>query len=789
VLVLGSVLPLAFPAQPGEDVDSLYSVQPAAKWQEALVTGNGTMGVLVFGQPDHEQIIFNHERLYEPLRETPVSPPRIARYMPEIRKRLLAGDTESASQYAMAMAKQEGYPGLLWTDRYHPAFVMHLDLVTRGQVTDYRRAVNFATGEITVSWKDDLGPCERKVFVSRADQTVVQMIQRPNGTVDMTVRVAMQDPRGKGAAHAPLVQIQATDHELLYRGSYTMTTRGYEGLTRVVAKEGTCQAQDGTIKVTGANQVVMLTKIASLEDKSLSQVDALRASLEALSSFYGILLRPHVAMHQPIYERVALNLNGGKDRALSTEALIAKQKESSGVLPALLEKVFNMGRFAFLCASGEWPPNLMGLWNGEWHPAWSGDFTLDANLNLQMSACNIGAMPEAMQSYTNLITHLLPDWRMNAWNLYGCRGVLSGTRTDGRHNLNTHASEGFPGFFWTAGAEWLTLPMIEYYEVTGDLPYLRTVLYPLVREIALFYEDFLVETRDNGQFVFVPSYSPENTPSNKNNSACINATMDIAAAKEALTYAVRFARTLQCDQYKVVTWEAMLAKCPPYLVNRDGALKEWADPDWHDRYNHRHVSHLYPVWPGHEINPEDTPALFEAARIAAQKRGRGNGSAHGLAHMALIGTRLKDADLVNGNLKFMLSNDYLLPSLFTFHNPGTIYNSDMLCSLPAVVMEMLVYSRPGVVELLPALGHDMAMGAIQGVLCRGQIRMDRLAWNLNLKTIKAEMTSQVDQTVTLIVRREIESLQVNGRDVTVQDGKATLTLPRGKSVTVDVRLN
>ncbi|MCP4645446.1 MAG: glycoside hydrolase family 95 protein, partial [bacterium] len=303
------------------------------------------------------------------------------------------------------------------------------------------------------------------------------------------------------------------------------------------------------------------------------------------------------------YDRVRLDLNVGEARYLSVEALIREQKKGreagEALNLALLEKLFDMGRYVFLCSSGDWPPRLQGIWGGSWDPAWRGDYTLDANVNLAVSGGNLGAMHEAMGGYLRLVEGVVDDWRTNARNLYGCRGILAGTRTDGDHNLHTHHSVAFPGHFWVAGTEWMVLPLHEYYEVTGDEAFLRDHVLPLLKEIALFYEDFLTEFDDDGNYVFVPSYSPEHAPENADNATVLNATMDIAAAKETLTNLIEACEILGVEQENLPKWRAMLTKMPAYLVNDEGALKEWAHPDLDDDYDHRHLSHLYPLWPGH----------------------------------------------------------------------------------------------------------------------------------------------------------------------------------------------
>lgn len=771
----------------------MWSDTPARIWQEALVTGNGRMGVLVFGDPHDERVVFNHERLYEPLLDRPVASPNVADAMPELRRLLLAGEWDAARRHFAKAATDAGYGGLLWTDPYHPAMAMRIEQPKQGTVRDYSRSTDFETGEVAVRWRDDAGRFVRRTFVSRPDNVVVQQIgSTDGGKVRTTFRLVNQDQRSaveRDASYNPL-EIENQADSLFFRCNYQRSDRAYFAVTRVIASPGSCHVIGDSVAFAG-KRLLLLTRIVSVEDRADAEAleSEARESLSTLPDNYEALLKPHAAEHGAMFGRVSLDLGGGVQRQVSTEELIAAQKASPDrIVPALLEKMFDMGRYSFICSSGEWPPNLMGLFNGEWRPKWSGDFTLDANVNLQIAAANLGAMGEGMDGYANLLEGIADDWRTNARNLFGCRGMVSGTRTDGRHNLNTHHTlGGFPGFFWTAGAQWLVTPLYEHYLMTGDKEFARERLLPLTKGIVAFYEDFLVERDANGKLIFVPSYSPENQPANTKCPVAINATMDIACAREACTQLASLCHDLQIEPETIERCEKLLAELPPYLVNEDGALKEWAWPTLADRYNHRHVSHLYPVWPGHEINPEETPELFTAAKVAAAKRGRGNGSAHGLAHMALIGTRLKDAELVHGNLLFMLTNNYVLPSLFTYHNPGEIYNADMLHSLPAVVLEMLVYSKPGEIELLPALSEAFPTGRVEGIRCRGQIAVERLEWDLPSRRVEATITSMVDQSVRLRMRRGMESVVVEGGGFV--DGSGRLNIKEGTTAELMIEEN
>ncbi len=341
-----------------------------------------------------------------------------------------------------------------------------------------------------------------------------------------------------------------------------------------------------------------------------------------------------------------------------------------------------------------------------------------------------------------------------------------------------------------AGAEWLILPCYDYYLVSGDEKFLKERLLPAMIKTVQFFEEFLTEKDANDNYVFVPSYSPENSPNNIKLQGTVNATMDIAAAKESIQNLIYVCKKLNIEKENIPEWEALLEKIPPYLINKDGALKEWAIDNLDDNYDHRHISHLYPLWPGFEINPEETPKMFEAARVAFAKKGRGNNSAHGLMHGALIAARLKEADKVYNNLLFMLTNNYLFSSLFTSHNPNLhIYNADALNSLPAVILEMLVYSRPGVIELLPALSKKLTKGKITGIKCRTQATVEELEWDFNKGFVKAMISSDVDQEVELFFRRDAKTIKdASGKDYpekTKISRKVKLT--KDKVVTVVVK--
>jgi len=231
--------------------------------------------------------------------------------------------------------------------------------------------------------------------------------------------------------------------------------------------------------------------------------------------------------------------------------------------------------------------------------------------------------------------------------------------------------------------------------------------------------------------------------------------------REVFTHLIEGSETLGVNNDEIPRWKAILDKLPPYILDADGSLKEWAWPTLEEgtALDHRHESHMYGVWPGDEITPDQTPELARASVLAMHKRAQGNESAHGILHKALSAARLKDPSLLNYDLKEILEEGYVNASLTTLHNPYSYPAPDPQGALPTIMMEMLVYSRPGVIGLLPALPSTLTEGTAKGIVCRTEAKIDDLAWNLNASKLSVTISSLKDQTVKLYVGGGIESIE------------------------------
>ncbi|MBN2476703.1 MAG: glycoside hydrolase N-terminal domain-containing protein [Pirellulales bacterium] len=732
----------------------MCSTQPAGRWDTGLVTGNGVMGASVLGQPYEERIIFNHERLFRPVLDKRPLPPVIADAVPEVRRLIMEGNTNQALEYWQEVMAEKGHPKIINTPPYHPAYAVQINRPDGGGVSEYLRTVDFMTGEVVVRYRNDEGEWLNKTFVSRADNVIVQLFKSPEGK-PLSLDLSLIDQWMGLQKDMARITTDLSGSWMTARCKYRLTARGYEGTTRVVCEGGKAERLEGVVRCSNAKHIILLTRITDLDDFAKSEIGAMQASLTKLPADYNELMARHEKLHRAAMERMTIDLDQSDDRYLSSEELIERQSQTEEIIPAFLQKMFNMGRYALLSSSGRYPPPLTGIWNGSHRPAWSGDWTLDTNINQQIAGANICALPEALKAYLNLIEEIAPTWEVNAKHIYGCRGIMSGARTAGRENYHTHFGK-WPGHCWTAGAAWLIYPLYEYYLVTGDKEYLQKHALPLMEKAVLFHEDFLTEFDANGKFMFVPSYSPELLSGQQ-----INAVQNIAAAKQVIRNLIEAYEDLGIEPDRVRHLEGMLKEFPPYLVNEQGAFKEWAYASYQDGYDHRHMSHSYPVWPAHELTWEEHPELLATVRVALELRLPQDHSGHCFAVRAFCAARTKYPQLFLQNLYTLMCYDYIQPNLITMHNPGWCPNTDVLCGLPGLISEALVYSKPGVIELLPAWSPDLPNGSVQGVRCRTQTTVDSLQWDLDKKLVVATISSLKDQWIALYARQGITSVKAD----------------------------
>ncbi|WP_112181879.1 glycosyl hydrolase family 95 catalytic domain-containing protein [Paraliobacillus zengyii] len=699
----------------------VWNKAPATKWEEAYLAGNGIQGVMVYGDPMHETIIGNHCRLFLPQGNSHQLP-EMAEHLPEVRELIRTQGYKEALKFYYQKAKQSGYPGLTMSDPYHPAFHLHIDMpVTNYQ--SYYKSINYQTGEIAVNFTEGTTDYQSKTFVSRSDDVIVYQLEANKGMIDCNVSLANYDNQGLDSKK------QLSEEGITAHYRYVNGAGGYDVVIRLIAPDAICEQKLDKVRIRNTTKLLIIMKIFPYQDEKDSNMDSL-TSVIGFDKTYQDLFQAHARIHQEMFDRVALNLTTDTQRQRNIESLLDEAKENSVLPQALIEKIYDAGRYMYLSSAGELTPNLQGIWTGTFHPAWSGDFTFDTNVQLSIAAALSSNLSEGLAGYFRLLKELLPGFRENAQKYYGCRGIMSSA-----HSSNTgkhiHWNEEWPLHFWTCGAGWLGHWFYQYYLFTGDKKFLAKEAVPYLEEVALFYEDFLIKDSD-GTYRFTPSYSAEN-------GCADNATQDIAVAKEVLQHLIASYHVLQIHSPKIDQWQEILDNLPGYQINADGALKEWSTAESEENFNHRHFSHLYPVFQSREFTEESEPVLWQASKVAFDKRLEAwlksdegdTTSTHGRMHAALCATQFHMPELVYDIFTMLTKYDCFYPSLMMSHyNNQEVFNVDGNGAFPQVIHEMLIDYHNQTLSLLGALPSQIDQGEIKGIRLANQLEVAHLEWEL-----------------------------------------------------------
>jgi hypothetical protein len=731
---------------------------PALRWEDGFVTGNGRMGALLFGTPENQTLIANHCRLFLPQGNREIVPD-LARYVPELRQIIRNKTWQAGMEFFLAKAKDQGFPGLIPTDPYHPAFFVQIKQKSVGGITNYERTENFQTGEVEERWRDSRGGFCRKLFVSRTENVIVFSQTGPApcelgfpAITDKLIRSEMK----------------RTEDWVTYHNVYTQGKGGYDSAVRIITRNKGCDitliirivpwktplskdfseawaysSDNFDFRTPGVFKPVPALAESSVvaylkEEDALALMPRLTESMSGMPDDYATLFAPHAKVHGELFNRVTLDLGGGPDRTATTEDLLSRAQKENLLPAALMEKMYDAGRYMLICSAGELLPNLVGIWTGSWTPEWSGDFTLDTNVQSAMASACSANLPDLMEGYFRTMESFYPEWRINAKRIYGCSGYLSNPRASNTC-LMLHWGE-WPGVLWTAGSGWLASFFSEYASYTGDREFLRNRCVPLLKEIAAFYLDFLAESDPEGHSTFIPSYNPETEGIGK-----VNATMDIAVAREVLINLIASCRELGIDQQNIPLWEAQLARLPHYPVNADGELTEF--PEGKVDAGHRHHSQLYPCFQSFDPLFETDPILRKAAqttvrvKIAGSDSG-GEQSSFGRNQAGVSAAWLGMAEEAYGRLKVMAVKRSMYPNLITSHEPGAmIFNADGNGGIPQIANTMLLFSRPGRIDLLPALPGAWTTGSVSGLLAAGGFEVT-IKW-INHTLAEALVTAKI----------------------------------------------
>jgi hypothetical protein len=733
-------------------------------WENAFVTGNGRHGTMVTGGPGEQTIICVHEELFlRPWARNKVAVANIAHLLPEVRQRVAAGQAKEASGLACAEARRQlDAMGAkeIWGVIPHPAFDLKICCGEPGTPASFRRQLDLETGELLTHWDRGSTRIEQRVFSSRThNANVVQLKAVGGGKLDVSLSLD-ETPGRSGLSHDlnldtafQQVRSHASPGWLFYQAQYGKDPGGYSGTARVTLRGGLSRCDGNRLHVQASDEILIVLRITPLNDGSEAQQAEARTqaqeSLASLPDDYPSLLAPHAREHGAMFRRVTMDWGCAAQWASTpTEEMLAST-HANGLNPLFLEQMHAMGRYLLISTCGRFPPPLQGIWGGGWKPEWAGGFVLDSNLNLAILGVSVGDLPECAESYFGYVERILPGWRLNAHHYLGCRGFLVSHYSDPENGRLHHFTPKHIWMYWPAGAAWNIQPFLHHAWITGDEGFLRERVLPLYRETAEFYEDYL-ELGSDGYYHVSPGISAENPPPGSPTLLARDCTMDIAAAREVFDVLVQIGRKLKLDDQEIAKWQSYHDQMLPYRINADGALAEFIPQELGDNYSHRHSSHLYPVFPGNEfLKPGTDPALINAAQVALDKRfAFDTTSAHGLVHVALMAVRLHDSAKVLTCLDRFARRKYVYTGLVTSHEPNhQIYNLDSVLSLQRLLMDMVVLSEPGRLELLPACPPSFPAGQLAGLRICGGHKLD-ITWNQG-KLVSATLYPGSDDTLDI----------------------------------------